>query len=220
VCAEYPAVNDEWYRYENPIEKKWAYKHTRFPPAIQRVYDRLHSYEFVTTLRELSGIPDLEVDPHMHGAGLHAYGRGDKLDLHLDYSVHPISGKERRLNLILYLTPDWKPEYGGELELWHSDLSSCGARLPPTFNTAVLFRTSDISYHGIPHPIQCPQGMFRRLLTVFYVSPSRPGIQERRKASFIPLPGTTPSEGLLKLYEIRKTRLLTADDVSSALPNL
>ena len=24
-----------------------------------------------------------------------------------DYSIHPLSGKERRLNLIVYLTPDW-----------------------------------------------------------------------------------------------------------------
>ncbi len=24
-----------------------------------------------------------------------------------DYSIHPLSGKERRLNLIVYLTPGW-----------------------------------------------------------------------------------------------------------------
>jgi Rps23 Pro-64 3,4-dihydroxylase Tpa1-like proline 4-hydroxylase len=38
--------------------------------------------------------------------------------MHLDYSIHPITGKERRVNLIIYMNKDWKEEWGGELNLW------------------------------------------------------------------------------------------------------
>ena len=29
--------------------------------------------------------------------------RGSRLEMHLDYSIHPVSGKERRVNLIVYM---------------------------------------------------------------------------------------------------------------------
>jgi Rps23 Pro-64 3,4-dihydroxylase Tpa1-like proline 4-hydroxylase len=43
---------------------------------------------------------------------------GSRLEMHLDYSIHPITGKERRVNLIIYMNKDWKEEWGGELNLW------------------------------------------------------------------------------------------------------
>ena len=46
--------------------------------------------------------------------------RGGKLNIHKDYSIHPRVDppKQRKLNLIVYLTEDWNPEWGGALELW------------------------------------------------------------------------------------------------------
>ena len=40
--------------------------------------------------------------------------------MHLDYSIHPISGKERQVNLIFDMNRDsyWKQEWGGHLHLW------------------------------------------------------------------------------------------------------
>eukprot|EP01126_Amoeba_proteus_P026020 TRINITY_DN2582_c0_g1_i12.p1 TRINITY_DN2582_c0_g1~~TRINITY_DN2582_c0_g1_i12.p1 ORF type:complete len:154 (+),score=26.75 TRINITY_DN2582_c0_g1_i12:42-503(+) len=72
------------------------------------------------------GITELEADPFLHGAGLHCHPPHGKLDIHLDYTLHPLlNNKERRLNLILFLCKDWKPEFGGELQLWDSNLKSC-----------------------------------------------------------------------------------------------
>ncbi len=77
--------------------------------------------------------------------------------MHLDYSIHPISGKERRVNLIVYMNPGWADAWGGELCLWEGSadgMRRLAARVAPRYNTAVLFRTSDISWHGMPDPVR------------------------------------------------------------------
>lgn len=43
--------------------------------GIASVFDSLQHPDTVDFVRRLTGIPDLEADPHLHGAGLHAYPR-------------------------------------------------------------------------------------------------------------------------------------------------
>jgi Rps23 Pro-64 3,4-dihydroxylase Tpa1-like proline 4-hydroxylase len=117
----------------------------------------------------ITGISDLESDPYLHGAGLHAYPHNGKLDLYLDYIIHPVSGKERRVNLIIYLNKGWRDDYGGYLQLWNADMSECKSIITPSFNSAVLFRTTDISYHGIPYPLKCPLKEYRKSMTIYYI---------------------------------------------------
>jgi hypothetical protein len=137
--------------------------------------------------------------------------------MHLDYSIHPITEKERRVNLIIYMNKKWKEEYGGHLQLWDESLKNCTELITPHFNTAVLFRTSDISYHGIPQPITCPPDQARKSIAIYYVSPLRPEATHRYKAEFFPVPqqiakGLDPR--LEKLYDIRKSRLITSNDLA------
>jgi hypothetical protein len=82
--------------------------------------------------------------------------------MHLDYSVHPISQKERRVNLIIYLNKEWKEEYNGDIQLWNSEFTHSVQKIYPVFNTAVLFNTSDDSWHGLPTPIKCPPNTGRK----------------------------------------------------------
>ena len=54
------------------------------------------------------------------------------------------------MNLIIF---DWKQEWGGHLNLWEGTadgLTREVARVAPRYNTAVLFLTSDIIWHGVP----------------------------------------------------------------------
>jgi hypothetical protein len=61
-------------------------------------------------------------DPGVHDGGWHSHGVGGKLNIHLDYPIHPKSGLERRLNRILYMQPGWQMERGGSLGfLAHDD---------------------------------------------------------------------------------------------------
>ena len=48
---------------------------------------------------------------------LHMHGRGGNLNIHKYYSIHPRLKLQRKLNLIVYMSDDWDPTWGGGLEL-------------------------------------------------------------------------------------------------------
>ena len=218
----FPKVTDDhkWIIYNNPIEKKYALTDFSALPQFKDLFNLLQSNQFVEFIRKITGIDNLEADPHLHGAGLHQHIRGGKLDMHLDYSIHPITGKERRVNLIIYFTKDWKDEFGGAIELWGEDFTHCEKQLLPCFNKAILFRTSDVSYHGLPLPIQCPENNSRKSIAIYYVSDPRPNSGNiRYKAQFRPLPTQPVNDKLEQLYRIREKRTITKDDLEAIYPD-
>ena len=77
----------------------------------------LNSTPFILKLKKITGIKKLYPDVGLHGGGLHIHGNGDKLNIHLDYSIHPKLKLQRKLNLIIYLGEGWDASWGGELHL-------------------------------------------------------------------------------------------------------
>lgn len=189
LATQFPsphASKSGWFLYNNPIEIKFANNdRTSIPPCFNAAIDLLNSDLTRRFVSAISGVPFLEEDPHLHGGGIHCHPPGGKLDMHLDYSIHPLSGKERRLNLIVYLTPDWDRAWGGGLQLWEADMARLGRVVPCMFNTAVLFRTTDQSWHGLPDAISSPPGVNRNSLAVYYVTDPRPSASQRLKAQAI-----------------------------------
>lgn len=220
LLGQFPELSDQrWFRYYNPIENKFAMNKFDGLDVVQKVFAALQSPEFIELVTKITGIPNLENDPHLHGAGLHCHPREGKLDMHLDYSIHPVSGKERRLNLILYLNKEWQQEWGGDIQLWDAEFTGPKAQVTPSFNRAVLFRTSDLSWHGMPRPFTCPEGSHRKSLAIYYVSDPRPDVTHRYKAQFRPLPDQVANEKLLALYEIRRQRVIKAEELEAIYPD-
>lgn len=220
LVREFPSIHEPgWHHYHNPIEKKYAREDVHRSPGVNRLFQIFQSDEFITMIRHITGIDNLENDPHLHGAGLHAHPREGKLDMHLDYSIHPITGKERRVNIIYFLNELWLPEWGGALELWNAEFTQCEREILPVGNTAAMFQTSDISWHGLPKPINCPADprICRQSAAIYYVSDPRPIATHRLKAEFRPLPDQPAPSGLMNLYQIRPTRRLTPGDIIQQL---
>ena len=212
IYENYPKIDNKWHYYNNPIEHKYSFNKFDDNNEIKKMYENLNSEEFINLLKEITNINDLEKDEYLHGAGLHAYPNNGKLDIHLDYNIHPITGKERRINLIIYMNKNWKEEYGGNLIFYDENKNESKIKFCPNFNTAIIFRTSDISYHGLPTPIKCPEGKYRKSIAIYYVSSPRENLTKRFKAEFFPQTKQPVNEKLKKLYEIRKQRLITNED--------
>jgi hypothetical protein len=99
--------------------------------------------------------------------------------VHADFNRQSKLKLDRRLNLLLYLNPDWKEEYGGHFELWNEDMTAPVRKVLPIFNRCAIFSTTSTSYHGHPIPLTCPPGRTRKSIAIYYYSNGRPEEETR-----------------------------------------
>lgn len=228
ISELYPQNLNSYHHYNNPIEVKYAYD------DIKNLDEKLQSifYLLSTTFMEnvFSQITDikLKTDPYLHGAGLHLHPRNGRLGIHLDYEIHPYSFKQRRLNIILYLSKEWKEKWNGHSELWNNDCSKCIKKSPVKFNSALVFKTNEISWHGVSNKILCPEGIFRKTLAYYYVSDmihesyeskiGNDGSGFRKKATFVCRPDEENKDKIEPFLEIRPIRRIEKSDVNEFWP--
>ena len=92
------------------------------------------------------------------------------LDLikHIDIFIRSFSDYANYLyNEIFFLNKDWDPSWEGNLELWKTDRSQCGASIAPIFNRLVVFNSFKYAYHGVPK-ILCPEDKKRVSIAMYY----------------------------------------------------
>lgn len=138
------------------------------PPYLHNVLFAFNSFPFLDFLERLTGIGKLLPDPHFHGGGLHQILSGGKLAVHCDSTVLTPLHLYRRINALLYLNRNWRPEYGGDLELWDATCSRCEKSIAPLFNRLVVFNTTKHSFHGHPRPLNTPPSVTRKSLALYY----------------------------------------------------
>jgi Rps23 Pro-64 3,4-dihydroxylase Tpa1-like proline 4-hydroxylase len=150
-------------------------------PLLRQLVAQFNSHAFIDFLERLTGIEGLIPDPHLHGGGLHQLNPGGFLKVHADFNYHVQLKLDRRINVLLYLNPGWKEEWGGAFELWTPDMQECAVKVPPILNRMAMFNTTSTSFHGNPDPVSCPPGNARRSLAFYYYTNGRPD-DERRVA--------------------------------------
>jgi Rps23 Pro-64 3,4-dihydroxylase Tpa1-like proline 4-hydroxylase len=182
VLREFPGPGQiPWRRYKKHYSKKLAaHGDTLCGDHIQDALRQLNSANCLRFLETLTGISGLIPDVHFEGGGLHQIERGGFLKVHLDSNTHPRYRLARRINLLLYLNMDWRDEYRGHLELWDKEMSRCIHKILPIYNRCVIFNTNDISFHGHPDRLECPPGMTRKSIAVYYYTEGRPATDSDR----------------------------------------
>ena len=176
VLDEFPNPTDpEWLRWSLRTERKLQTTAEQgIGPFTRQVLNQFNAAAMIEFVEALTGIEHLVPDPHYAGGGLHQIERGGFLKVHADFNRHPRLELERRLNLLLYLNRDWRDEYGGHLELWDREMTAPVERIAPIFNRCVIFNTTSFAYHGHPEPLECPEGMTRKSMALYYYSSTRP----------------------------------------------
>lgn len=201
--------NENWFVYKNQIEnKKTLQDWGKFPKHTYKLFNYFCSPRFVEYISDISGIDNLYVDQGLHGGGWHMHGTGGNLNIHKDYSIHPKLGLQRKLNLIVYISKDWNPDWGGALEFWsHDHGNNKPLRLEKSiecvYNRAVLFDTTQNSWHGLPNPLTCPNDKYRKSLAMYYLTDIDNGIEDRSRALFAPTKEQENDPDILQLIEER-----------------
>jgi Rps23 Pro-64 3,4-dihydroxylase Tpa1-like proline 4-hydroxylase len=169
----------DWRRYDNANERKHStLPKTRFGRAAQVYFNTVHSSHFIDFLERVTGIEGLIPDPALHAGGFHEIPEGGRFRTHLDFNRHPVTRLDNRLVFITYLNKDWRPSYGGALELWSMDEDTCLVKVEPTFGRTVMFRQSARSMHGHPSPVHAPDGRARRSAAAYFYSNGRSDNEE------------------------------------------
>ena len=211
-----PDPDDTWFKYDNPFEGKYLFNNFKEGDAVKKAIDYLYEPDFIKLMSKLTGVNNLESDPSLNAGGLHAYPRNGISGIHLDYTIHPTLNKERRVSIIVYLSKGWKPEWGGQLNIWDRQLTKKTTIEHDLWNTAIIFKTNGPTYHGVAEPLKCPEGTYRKSIGIYYLTePTAESlVNPRYHAVYFPTPGAEVSDKLKKLYEIRKERRITEDDMS------
>lgn len=227
--AEFNKLNesDGWINYKHYNEdKRGLNKIDLLPDTIRATINELNSPAFLKWLSAITGIQNLQKDDGLEGGGIHQSGKGGYLNIHADFTVHPHHHNwQRRVNVLVYLNPDWKEEWGGKLELWDKQMKACEEKILPVFNRCVIFNTDADSYHGHPEPMTCPENVHRRSIALYYYTVEA---NPYRRATYYQ---TRPGEGnkklmvgldnaMVSLYTNIKGRLGANDKVVSNLLKL
>jgi len=174
ILSAYPQPDPSLWDVTTYAHQRRKFVLTRdFPEPIREFFAMTASQRCRDLFSDLTGIPKLLDDSELLGGGLHQTASGGFLDVHVDFNLHPRTKLHRRLNLLVYMNKDWRPEFEGHLELWDMTEKRKLEHVAPLFNRAVLFETNEISFHGHPKPLATPPGIMRRSLAIYYYTKER-----------------------------------------------
>ena len=201
--------NEHWHVYSNQIEeKKTCNQWNLFKNVTYQYFQAICSTSVVQAISEKFDMK-LEADFGLHGGGQHIHAKMGNLNPHLDYALHPKLGFERRINVIYYLTDSYDNSDGGHFGLWNnSGLSEPGELVKeyaPVFNRALLFDTSENSWHGLSRFYNPRSNKFRKSLATYYVSEPRASASKHTRAKFAARDSQKSNKEIKDLIRLRSS---------------
>jgi hypothetical protein len=179
----FPELSDEGWEHANDADIEIKYRTTwksefEIPDGIVDAVRIMNSSYFLSAMGKKFEIPQVMSDPYFTGGGLNATKPGGLLDVHVDGNYHDASGLNRRLNALIYLNPNWMPDWGGEFGIYDEYGDVCIKKIAPLFNRLVIFDSHDKSFHGLPAPLNFPDGEIRKSIILYYYTKApRPDYQ-------------------------------------------
>tara|TARA_B110001454_G_C12687679_1_gene420907 strand:- start:374 stop:1162 length:789 start_codon:yes stop_codon:yes gene_type:complete len=208
---EFPNYKDKnLHVYNNYCEiKKTLNIWNLFPPLTYNIFTILNSDKITKLISKNLKTPNVISDHGLHGGGWGMLSKGGKLNPHLDYSLHPKIHAQRKFNLIIFLSRSWKKNWGGELSFYlknHTNKKMPGKlfkKILPKFNRAVIFDTSNFSWHGV-EPIK--GNSIRKTIAVYYLTPIKKNKAiKRQRALYAPVKKQIYNKKILQFIKLRSS---------------
>jgi Rps23 Pro-64 3,4-dihydroxylase Tpa1-like proline 4-hydroxylase len=162
-------------------ERKYTSKSLdKFSPILAEITMAFQQRNVLEAVAAITGTRDAVGDPLLYAGGISAMKKGHFLNPHIDNSHDYEQKNYRVLNLLYYCSPDWKPEFGGNLELWDESVTT-PIEIPSLFNRLVLMETNERSWHSVN---EVKVDSLRCCVSNYYFSPHSPNGYETTHVTF------------------------------------
>ncbi|WP_374627062.1 2OG-Fe(II) oxygenase [Pandoraea sp.] len=149
IYDAFPKDGNGFFNRDSFREKKRTSAHlSEYEPVLANITYAFQDPETVQAVADLVSFSQIEPDPTLYAGGLSMMFEGDFLNPHLDNSHDASRARFRRLNLLYYVSPDWKLENGGNFELWDEDCK-VNQTLVSKFNRLIVMETNKRSWHSV-----------------------------------------------------------------------
>jgi len=171
-------IDKSYYFGDQNIEKNKFAFNSNFGEILKNIFTELNCNEFINILEKLTGIDNIiRNNMNLQGAGIHKVFNKGFLCMHSDFEGYHDNNYgllDRRINILIYMNPIWKDNYGGELCLYNKKTSKISKKILPILNRCVIFITPN-NIHGHPNPLNIPNNICRQSITTYYYTKNTTG---------------------------------------------
>jgi Rps23 Pro-64 3,4-dihydroxylase Tpa1-like proline 4-hydroxylase len=149
IYRAFPRDGNGFFSRESFREKKSTSANlSAYDPILSDITYAIQDQRVVRAIAAIVGFERIEPDPKLYAGGLSMMFHGDFLNPHIDNSHDADRDRFRRLNLLYYVSPDWKLENGGNFELW-DESRSVAKTIVSAANRLVVMETNKTSWHSV-----------------------------------------------------------------------
>lgn len=149
ITAAFPEPGQMILKKSLREDKYVAAQMNLYNSLLEEIIFAFQDNRVVEVVGEICNIKNLIPDENLYAGGISMMGNKQFLNPHLDNSHNKDRNLWRVLNLLYYVTPDWKEEYGGNLELWPSGLNENQITIHSKFNRLAVMTTHNNSLHSV-----------------------------------------------------------------------
>ena len=149
-------IYKKFHRIEETVKRKsfrelkhTAYQMDKYDALLEEVIYAFQDIRIVKLVGEICEIEEISADEKLYAGGLSLMGKENFLNPHLDNSHDKDRNRWRVLNLLYYVTPNWKLENGGNLEIWPKGIKDKQTTIESKFNRFVVMATHQKSWHSV-----------------------------------------------------------------------
>lgn len=121
----------------------------QFEGLLEEVLYAFQDERIVKCIAEITETSNIYPDDKLYAGGISLMKKHQFLNPHLDNSHNKERERWRVFNLLYYVTPNWKLENGGNLELWPNGLNNEPIVIESKFNRLAVMATHNNSLHSV-----------------------------------------------------------------------
>lgn len=149
IYRRFPPTDQMMLKRSIKEHKHVAAQMNNYDPLLEESVYAFQDSRVVDLIGRITGLQALEPDAELYAGGISLMAMGGYLRPHLDNSHDGGQARYRVLNLLYYVTPEWREEFGGSLQLWDSGPHTTPRTIPSLFNRLVLMITDRNSWHSV-----------------------------------------------------------------------